>query len=169
MSDPATTEVTPKAWFKLWLGDHKALNPHGLWAEYERPGFGKVYQGWVRAFRLRGVSEADAREASRRMQGEADSFPNKQLPRLVTLALQAKAERERRERDQQGEERRAGEARSQELDSDAIAAWRSLPQTIRQPYLDQAEREYPDLIRRVPRFGEVLARKTWADEVLSRH
>ncbi len=62
---------TPPGWFKAWMKWHMALHPRGPWPDTEKSA--PFYLDWAEQFAERGVTEAEAIEASRRLRRDPPS------------------------------------------------------------------------------------------------
>lgn len=166
---PGRKRESVDEWFPRWLPIHKRLNPHNGFETYETcvSAGVDIYDGWIRAFKLRGISGRAALAISQEMQSmpkpEGGLWPEHHLPVILRLhqAIQAGAvavgqlvSRERRER-----ERVEFEAREAEV----LARWQKLPEGERKRRKAAASARYPGLDH-LPRWVEACAITDWIDE-----
>lgn len=79
-------------WFVAWVEYHQDLHPHRDWPDPHTEAGLRYFEGWIEAFDRRGFVREELDAATRRLQADPPSHPNRHLKALIDQAAAARRE-----------------------------------------------------------------------------
>lgn len=142
--------------FKPWLREHLARHPRHDWPAGEEAI--ALFGGWLAAFKLRGVTYAEADDASRWLMERGSTYTDNHLGLMLGRVEQRRKDRQAEESARLMAERRAGLDAERARDAELAGLWDDLSEWDRQRLEAEVEAENPGLAR-FPYFVRRLAQE----------